>query len=245
MSGDASLSPPTGILFRFSLFIEAMKRGLMDDAGHRQLIGPTIGVLLNYITNTRRRLAALHARFAAGKLPAAPRRRATPRPAAERPGSERQAPAIPPGRVFLHYGLGAFTGELRDLLNDPEMRALLAAAPQAGRLLRPLWRKLTAEPLPGVLRLPPRPRKPRPPRPTAARTAPDLRPVASPDGTVLWEPTPCYPPFSAPPRLAPARAAGLPEPPPPAPAARPPAWGRPAPPDGPRIPPWMMRVFQR
>jgi len=52
---------------------------------------------------------------------------------------------------------------LQALLDDPEMRALLAASPQAGRILRPLWRKLSPRPLPDVLRLPPRPRRAKPP----------------------------------------------------------------------------------
>ncbi len=60
--------------------------------------------------------------------------------------------------MFLQYGLGCFVPQLRELVEHPEMRALLAASPQAGRLLRPLWRKLTADPLPEVLRLPPKPR---------------------------------------------------------------------------------------
>ena len=48
---------------------------------------------------------------------------------------------IPPGPVLGPYGLEGYAGELRELVEDPEMRALLAASPQAGRLLRPLWRK--------------------------------------------------------------------------------------------------------
>ena len=95
---------------------------------------------------------------------------------------------------------------LQALLDDPEMRALLAAAPQAGRILRPLWRKLSPRPLPAVLRLPPRPRKPRPPRakpPVVVRVKPArVAPTARPAGPAplrlvdgQWEPTPCLPPF--------------------------------------------------
>jgi hypothetical protein len=75
------------------------------------------------------------------------------------------------------------------LLDDPEMRAFLAAVPQAGRLLGALWRKLTTEPLPEVLRPPPRP--PRPAEP-AAGEPPGLRRVTWPDGATVWEPIPCY-----------------------------------------------------
>jgi hypothetical protein len=148
--------------------------------------------------------------------------------------------------VFLEYDMGHFAHPLRVLLDDPEMRALLAAAPRAGRLLRPLWRKLTAERLPEVLRLPPRPRRPRA-RPAAG--APGLRPVASPNGFIQWEPTPCYPAFSAPPRPNPATTAKAAAPPPPAPppAARPADWGRPAPPARrtATLPRWLPLLFQR
>ncbi len=113
---------------------------------------------------------------------------------------------IPRGPVFLPYGLGCYLGELRELVNDPETRALLAASPQAGRLLRPLWRKLTAEPLPEVLQLPPtapRPKQPRLARPKAARAVPAARPVSSPVSPLpapLWpEPAPAAEPPSLPP----------------------------------------------
>jgi hypothetical protein len=94
-----------------------------------------------------------------------------------------------------------FDEMLQALLDDPEMRALLAASPGAGRLLRPLWRKLSPRPLPEVLRLPPRPRRPKPPVVArakvarVARTARAARPAPPPATAGLWEPTPCLPPF--------------------------------------------------
>jgi hypothetical protein len=43
----------------------------------------------------------------------------------------------------------AYAGYLRDLIqNDPDMRALLAASPEARRRLKPLWRMASADPLP-------------------------------------------------------------------------------------------------
>src|SRR6185312_9188541 len=139
--------------------------------------------------------------------------------------------------------------------DDPEMRAFLAAVPRAGRLLRPLWRKLTTERLPEVLRLPPRPRAPRPPRPAKPARAsgpPGLRRVRLSDGTTAWEPIPCYPFGEPPPRQRRARASEpswVPEPAPPprpaAPPARPPDRERSAQTEGPRVPPWVMGLFQR
>ena len=95
-----------------------------------------IASLWNYLSGTLRRLAALHARFAAGKLPAAPRRRpAAARATADRPRPGRPPPGIPRGPVFLDVFRAGFDEQLQALLDHPEMRALLAAAPQAGRHL--------------------------------------------------------------------------------------------------------------
>ncbi len=156
--------PPTGILPRFAHLIEALKRAMAEGIGRRhETLGPLAVLLWRYLARTLRRLAALHARFAAGTLATAPRRSTAPRPAADRPTSTRRPPRIPRGPVLLRYYLVHFVAPLRALLEEPEMRALLAASPQAGRLLRPLWRKLTTDPLPEVLRLPAEPPQPKRP----------------------------------------------------------------------------------
>jgi hypothetical protein len=224
----AAPSPPTNLIPRFALFIAAVKRTMGEGLLRRpDTLGPLSILLGNYLSATLRRLAALHARCAAGKLPAAPRAR---RPAAERaatdhPRPERRPPAIPRGPVLLTVFQASFDEQLRTLLDDPEMRAMLAASPQAGRLLRPLWRKLSPGPLPPALRLPPRPRRP---RVKLAAGPPGLRPVVSPNGFIQWEPTPCFPALGKPPRPKPALearpAAPAAAPPPTAP---PPDWGRP------------------
>ncbi len=195
MSPTASPSPPTGLMPRFSRLIEAITWGLGDSLERQRRYGwgeawllPLAGLLGRYLARTLTRFTALHACFLAGTLPAAPCRGSTPRPAtegatADRPRAVRRPPAIPLGPVFIEYGMRAFELELRRLLDDPEMRAFLAAAPQAGRLLRPLWRKLTTEKLPDMLRLPPRPRSPQPARSAEAPTAPGLRGVTFPDGS--------------------------------------------------------------
>ena len=201
----AALSPPTGLMPRFSQFINGIKRTIGDIVLYRHEVMPLILPLGAFLTATQRRLAALHARFVAGKLAAAPRAR---RPlaegvAAERPRAEPRPPGIPPGPVLLTVFQAGFDGQLQALLDDPEMRALLAASPRAGRILRPLWRKLSPGPLPAVLRLPPRPRNPKPPRAkppvmARARTPRIARARPSDASSVtagLWEPTPCLPPF--------------------------------------------------
>ncbi len=81
----ASLAP-SGLVPRFALFIGVMKRCMADGIDWRRRqgtlgsLGLIAGPLWNYLSHTLRRFAALHARFAAGRLPPAGARRA-PRPA--------------------------------------------------------------------------------------------------------------------------------------------------------------------
>jgi hypothetical protein len=262
---------------RFGRFIERAERGITDGLLARPVmlgeeaaaVGAMAVVLWRCLATTLRRLSALHARFAAGKLATAPRLAAAPRrrPAvasaadgatAGRPRPAR-VPSLPPGPVLLTVFRVTLAGHLRALLEDPEMRALLAAGPAAGRLLRPLWRKLSPEALPEILRLPPRPprprqprapKPPRPARPAAGNGPPRLRRVTLSDGTRSWEPIPCYPFGEKPPRRRRSRAVDPwelePAPPPP---ARP----RPAPDPPPRPNPerrlsdynWIGRLFMR
>src|SRR6185312_11741326 len=163
---SVALSPPTSLMPRFTLFINHIKLTIGGIVLWRHEVAPLILPLGHYLTGVQRRLAALHARFVAGKLPAAPRaaRPVPDRVAVERARVERRPSGIPPGPVLLTVFRMGLDEMLQALLDDPEMRALLAAAPQAGRILRPLWRKLSTYPLPPVLRLPPRPRRAKPAR---------------------------------------------------------------------------------
>jgi hypothetical protein len=235
---------------RFGLFIACVMRTVDEAVGRRPGAERPLAMLLwDYLAGVRRRLDARHARFAAGRLSAAPwaRRPVVEGATPDRPKPDRQRPAIPPGPVLLTVFRAGFDEMLQALLDDPEMRALLAASPQAGRILRPLWRKLSTYPLPPVLRLPPRPRRPRV-RPAAG--PPGLRPVVSPNGFIQWEPTPCFPALGKPPRPKPAPATIKPDAPvaAPPPAERPPDWGRPPVPTAaprPSVSSWVMLLFER
>ncbi|MBN9559328.1 MAG: hypothetical protein J0H14_01190 [Alphaproteobacteria bacterium] len=232
MSPTTSLPLPSGLMARFAALIGAIVWGLGDSLERQRRFGwgepwlaPMAEVLRGYLGRTLARLTALHAAFLAGALPAASRRRAAPRPAVAgatvgRVRAPRRPPAIPPGPVFIEYGMRPYDLELGRLLDDPAMRDFLAAVPQAGRLLRPLWRRLTTEPLPDILRPPPPP-----------------CPVTLPDGATAWELRPSYLISGSPPQ--PARAA---EPPAPEPAPAPPAHDAPKPPEPARQPRDYLRI---
>ena len=132
--------------------------------GSKTLSGTLLILLWSGLQHVSRRLAALAARAAAGR--ALTRRRVAPLTPA------RRAPTAPFPRlphkfawlVRLVPEAACYGSQLRHLLSEPEMAALLAASPQARRLLRPLCRMLAVEPPHAVPRakLPP-PDRPDPP----------------------------------------------------------------------------------
>ena len=135
---------------------------------------------------------------------AAPRARrpAAERVAAERPRAEPRPSGIPPGPVLMTVFGAGFDGILQALLDDPEMRALLAASPQAGRILRPLWRKLGPPSIAGGAAPAAEAAQAEAAGCEAARVPAEeaehragqaLEPPPATAG--LWEPTPCLPPW--------------------------------------------------
>ena len=187
-------STPTGLMCRFGLLVERLRWTLADwvdrNPRNRDVLGPLALLLWKYLQRTTRKLAALHAQFAAGTL--APRKDRAPRRAAEPAESTSRGTPLPSGPVLARFGAGYLGAWLLALVEDAEMQALLAASPQAGRLLRPLWRRLTNDPLPAPLRLPPKPPRSAPPLAPAALAA------ASPDATP-------HAPAHAPPQVPPHR----------------------------------------
>jgi hypothetical protein len=145
------------------------------------LIAPPLMLLIDRrLSRMARIFAATAARFQAGTL-------RPPRPRAPRPEPAPQAPPRPPyerlpgGFGWLNTqvpGYAPYVGDMAlRLLAEPEMQALLAAAPQLGRILRPLCRMSGVRPAPGLI--PPPPARPR--RPRAARPAKPVRATAAPD----------------------------------------------------------------
>jgi len=171
---------PTDPAERFASLITAMRKAAADSHVARGVSGPLILAIWNYLGGIMNGFAAIVAKVRAGTLPA-PRVRKprAPRPPAEPPVPKkpRKPSLLPRGKIWLvrlfGWHIGGHACQLETLLKDPDMAALIAAAPQLGRLIRPLCRALGRDP--GAASLPPRPpkpkkpRKPRPPRPKAPR----------------------------------------------------------------------------
>ena len=142
-----------------------------------------------YLSRASRRLESLIASWRAGTLP-------KPRASATKTRAPRESlPRLPAGRAWLVTtiaGTASLASQFQHALSDTEIEAFLAAAPQAGRLLRPLCRMLGLR-LAGEA---PRPRRVRPPRPAPAIPPTPPRP--------LWRSSRPPPPMF-PARLYPAR----------------------------------------
>ena len=123
---------------------------------------PMLSLLTWRLGRVAQRLDRLMLRWQAGTLPQ-PRPVRAPR---RRPAAEASPPIyvppiyVPQGHAWLIHLVqptAQYMPQLERFLADPQTRALVAAAPQAGRLLRPLCRMLAIAP-PEWLRLPARPR---------------------------------------------------------------------------------------
>jgi len=182
---------------RFAAILDALCRSVAASSG---MTGPLIVLIWSRLRRVEARFAAAAARVGSGVRPAGMRHAA--RIAAE-PGDTAcggtacggtacggtvgapSRPAASPARRRLPGGFGWLVrlapettchgSQLQHLLSDPEMTALLAAAPQIRRLLRPLCRMLAVAP-------PPEP--PGTPEPAARTIAPgDANPIGSPTTT--------------------------------------------------------------
>ena len=137
--------------------------------------------LIDRIGRMNTRLAALCAKFEAGALP-------PPAPLRDRPSRAKPAkPADPTNRLPTRFGWllnwiqVTVHGRtpLESLLADPDFHTFVQAAPQAGRILRPLCHMLGIR-RPAILDAPKRPTKPRPPR-ARPEPPPEPAPIPAPE----------------------------------------------------------------
>ena len=140
---------------RFALIIGALHQAV---AARGPVIGVIVCLICTRLSRAGQRFAKLAARVRSGALPAAARAAADPaescadRQAKRRKSddpadrrADRRAERLPRGFAWLFRLVPASTAlasQMNYLLSDPEMVALLAAAPQMGRLLRPLCQML-------------------------------------------------------------------------------------------------------
>ncbi len=173
---------------RFASLVEGLRRAIAARGAGLGLALPLMLLLWSRLRRTAERFARLAAKVHAGTLPPPRRRLRSPRPARPQPLR------LPRGVAWLLRRLpqaASAASQLQHLLADPAMAELLAAAPQAGRLLRPLCQMLGVRP-------PPAQHPPPPVRP-AAPSRPACRPRPPPPARprVFPPPVPGIPPVPA------------------------------------------------
>jgi hypothetical protein len=158
--------------------VEGIRAALGKNSGIKPRVTFAVGRVLFVVwirlSKTHNRFTALYRKFRAGTLPK-PRLRPRKPSARPRPAPLPDAPKLPPrSRGWLiklltePWHVAAWRASLQTWLTDPELPALVLAAPQAGRILRPLLHMLAID-IPTFLRLPKRPRAPRERAPAAER----------------------------------------------------------------------------
>jgi hypothetical protein len=134
------------------------------------LAGLLTALLFGRLIRRGLRFAALLAAFRAGTLRALPPRA----PGSPRPARSSEPPRLPGGFGWLVRRCGwqaaGYGSQLRALLAEPEVVALLRAAPQAGRIFRPLCRMLAVKLPPELVRERRRSRRSASPEAAQART---------------------------------------------------------------------------
>ncbi len=165
------LAPAPSPFATLSADLRLILRGLLAVLGGWRVTPAVAVAFYNRVVRIAERIERLLVRFQRGAL-----WRVAQRKPGARCGGGRAAVLLPRRFGWLvalggHHAAG-FGSQLQHVLAAPEMAALLAASPQAGRILRPLCRALAVD-VPGVSVAPcaakvercekaPRVRKPRP-----------------------------------------------------------------------------------
>ena len=155
---------PTTLAGRFAMSFDLLRRLIANFGGASGPTGPFTAEIYHRIGRMGRRLANLIHRYETGTLPKPRPHRPIVRERAARPAPD------PASHLPTRFGwmlgwvqkciwpVGQFE---RMVLSDPEAQAFLAAAPQAGRILRPLFH-MAGVACPASLALPRRQKNPKP-----------------------------------------------------------------------------------
>ena len=139
-------------MLNFLAILSDLRAAIAVRAARDRMLTVLLVAVWGRIARMGTRLERLIGLWRAGTLP----QPAAPRAArVYKPGSTPRL-QFPTGSGWLLRKLGhevaAYGSQLQHLLTEAECVAFLAACPQAGRILRPLLRMLTVDPLPEVVR---------------------------------------------------------------------------------------------
>ena len=196
---QAAPSLPITLTDRLACTIEAIRCAVAAWGAKNRAAAPIIVLLWGRFGHIVTRFTALVAQVRAGRVPAQRVTRRADGPAPPRDPPSRPTVELPRGFAWLLRLVPetrSLAGQVRHWLTDPELKEILAAAPQAGRLLRPLCHMLGIEPGP-ALALPRPERRAAPVQEPAVSDAPAAPERGSPperesdlrikSGDVRWE----------------------------------------------------------
>ncbi|MBV9656164.1 MAG: hypothetical protein JOZ42_16535 [Acetobacteraceae bacterium] len=166
--------PAQSLTERFAFAVELVLRGLSLSLPRNREVAPLALGTWNRLKRLVARFSALVAAVEAGRCPARRRTAVAERQPSALSGEGQVSPRVQALRAPLPNSYGWLLtvapelntrigrAQIETLLAYPALVALVAQAPQAGRILRPLCHMLRIT-VPDGLRLPPRARRPRPP----------------------------------------------------------------------------------
>ena len=149
--------PPTTLIGRFRAVIDGIGVKIGLHLGANRHLEPILSLVYAYLQRSTARLDRLIASWHAGTLAPPPPPRARPTPDQRAPDHRAPCPRLPSRNGWLLHLVqpaAQHAGHLHTLVASPEMAELLAAAPQAIRILRPLLKMLGIQPFPPILRRP-------------------------------------------------------------------------------------------
>ena len=142
-------APGPSLSQRLTLVVQALRAAIAAHAARDRATVAVAWLVWPYLNRLAARFTALAARVQAGKVAGAVAvARATSRPRAAPETRHPRPPGLPQGFAWLARltpSILPLRSQVCHLLGDPELAALLVAAPQAGRILRPLCRMLGIE----------------------------------------------------------------------------------------------------
>ena len=191
--------PPSTAAGRFAHALALLRSIIVNFGMANGPAGPFINALTQRLSRLAARFADLSRKFEAGTLPPL---RPTARLTKRSPAAVARPPAVtaavtaafPSGFAWLQRWIPLTSyprGMIEQVLADPDLPEFLAAAPQAGRVLRPLCHMLGIAPPPAVA-CPKPSARPRPNTPAAPRPAP-RSPPPIPDHPIPGHPIPGHP----------------------------------------------------
>ena len=150
--------PHDDLAGRLTQILDTLRKMAAATASKRWVLIPLAVLLHNYLSGVCRRFESLVLRLRAGPIAA---RRARPKAARPQTFGPQPSPADSASRPrlparfawvieMIPYHAAGIGSQLRVLLSEPAMKALIEADPRAGRILRPVCRMLGIEPAPDL-----------------------------------------------------------------------------------------------